>query len=125
VGFREPEFATRRAAVAPGGTYEKLQAAPTVAPLSTMKPNLVERHQYRLRLKPLPGAPHGEIWAQHDRAVVVSIERLDLVYTGRGADGRRQSRRLQIGQDALGAIRRGVVSALGLLSLGRPTMPGR
>jgi hypothetical protein len=84
----------------------------TVVPLSTTVPNPVEAHHYRLKQNPIPGAPATEVWAKCDMLAVVSIERLDLVRTARGPDGKRRYLTLQIGHDQFDAIRRVAMRAL-------------
>ena len=115
-GFIEPEIIKRRPVVVLAA-HKRNSKLVTVVPLSTTAPVPVESHHYRLQQNPLPGKPHVEVWAKCDMVAVVSIERLDLVHTGRGPDGRRRYLSLSIEQDQFDAIRRGVASALGLLSV--------
>lgn len=121
-GFVEPEIVKRRPVVVLA-VHKRNSKLVTVVPLSTTAPDPVEAHHYRLKQNPLPGAQEKVVWAKCDMVAVVSIERLDLVHTGRGPDGKRQYLRLQIGQDQFDAIRQGVASALGLLSLTGPKPP--
>jgi uncharacterized protein YifN (PemK superfamily) len=118
-GFIEPEIIKRRPVVVLA-VHKRNSKLVTVVPLSTTAPDQVEAHHYRLRQNPIPGEQTTEVWAKCDMLAVVSIERLDLVRTARGPDGRRKYLTLQIGQDQFDAIRRGVVSALGLASLFEP-----
>jgi uncharacterized protein YifN (PemK superfamily) len=118
-GFMEPEIIKRRPVVVLA-VHKRNPRLVTVVPLSTTAPNPVEAHHYRLKQNPLPGAQETVVWAKCDMLAVVSIERLDLVRSGRGPDGRRQYLLLQLGQDQFDAIRHGVVSALGLGSLFKP-----
>ena len=122
-GFMAPEIIKRRPVVVLAA-HKRNSELVTVVPLSTTAPNPVESHHYRLRQNPIPGAPQAEVWAKCDMVAVVSIERLDLVRTRRGPEGRRQYLTLQIGQDEFDAIRHGVASALGLWSLVTPKPPG-
>ncbi|MGH7744192.1 MAG: type II toxin-antitoxin system PemK/MazF family toxin [Candidatus Dormibacteria bacterium] len=121
-GFVEPEIVKRRPVVVLA-VHKRNSKLVTVVPLSTTAPDPVEAHHYRLKQNPLPGAQEKVVWAKCDMVAVVSIERLDLVHTGRGPAGKRQYLRLQIGQDQFDAIRQGVASALGLLSLTGPKPP--
>ena len=122
-GFIEPEIIKRRPVVVLA-VHKRNSKLVTVVPLSATAPDPVEAHHYRLKQNPLPGAQEKVVWAKCDMVAVVSTERLDLVHTGRGRDGKRQYLRLQIGQDQFDAIRYGVASALGLLSLaGGPQPP--
>ena len=115
-GFKEPEIIKRRPVVVLA-VHKRNSKLVTVVPLSTTAPDQIEAHHYRLKQNPIPGEQATEVWAKCDMLAVVSIERLDLVRTARGPDGKRQYLRLQIGQDQFDAIRRGVASALGLISL--------
>ncbi|MGB8326467.1 MAG: type II toxin-antitoxin system PemK/MazF family toxin [Steroidobacteraceae bacterium] len=121
-GFIEPEIIKRRPVVILA-VHKRNSKLVTVVPLSTTAPDQIEAHHYRLRQNPIPGEQATEVWAKCDMLAVVSIERLDLVRTARGPDGKRQYLRLQIGQDQFDAIRRGVASALGLISLFVPPAP--
>lgn len=119
-GFIEPEIIKRRPVVVLAA-HKRNSKLVTVVPLSTTVPDPIEAHHYRLKQNPLPDSPpHTEVWAKCDMLAVVSIERLDMVRTARGADGKRQYLKIQIGQEQFDAIRRGVVSALGLASLFEP-----
>lgn len=122
-GFIEPEIIKRRPVIVVAA-HKRNSRLVTVVPLSTTAPNPVEEHHYRLRQNPIPGAQEKVVWAKCDMVAVVSIERLDLVRTGRGPDGKRQYLRLQIGQDQFDAIRLGVASALGLSSILAPKPAG-
>jgi len=115
-GFIEPEIIKRRPVVVLA-VHKRNSKLVTVVPLSTTAPEQIEAHHYRLKQNPIPGEQATEVWAKCDMLAVVSIERLDLVRTARGPDGKRRYLTLQIGQDQFDAIRRGVASALGLISL--------
>jgi len=119
-GFIEPEIIKKRPVVVIAA-HKRNSKLVTVVPLSTTAPNLVEAHHYRLKQNPLPdSSPSTVVWAKCDMLAVVSIERLDQIRTARGPDGKRQYLKIQIGQEQFDAIRRGVVSALGLASLFEP-----
>ena len=121
-GFIEPEIIKRRPVVVLA-VHKRNAKLVTVVPLSTTAPDQVESHHYRLKQNPLPGAADKVVWAKCDMVAVVSIERLDLVHTGRGPDGKRRYLSLQIGPEQFESIRHGVASALGLLSLTTPKPP--
>ena len=122
-GFIEPEIIKRRPVVVLA-SHKQNSKLVAVVPLSTTAPNVVEAHHHRLKQNPLPDSPANlEVWAKCDMLAVVSIERLDMVRTSRGPDGKRRYLTLQIGRDQFDAIRRGVVSALGLASLFQPPNP--
>ena len=118
-GFIEPEIIKKRPVVVIAA-HKRNSKLVTVVPLSTTAPNLVEAHHYRLKQNPLPDSPSIVVWAKCDMLAVVSIERLDQIRTARGPDGKRQYLKIQIGQEQFDAIRRGVISALGLASLFEP-----
>ncbi len=96
-----------------------------VVPLSTTRPDPVEEHHYRLLQNPLPDPSVTEVWAKCDMVAVVSTERLELIRTGRRlANGKREYLAAKIGQEQFDEIRRGVASALGLVSLFNRSMQG-
>ena len=115
-GFIAPEIVKRRPVVILA-THKRNSKLVTVVPLSTTAPDPIEAHHYRFRQNPLPDARDREVWAKCDMVAVVSIQRLDLLHTGRDANGKRQHLHLNIGSDHFDSIRHCVASALGLLSL--------
>lgn len=119
-GYIAPEIIKRRPVVVLTA-HKRNSKLVTVVPLSTTPPNPVESYHYRLLQNPLPHSTAPEVWAKCDMVAVVSIDRLDLVRTPRGVNGKRQYLSLSIGADQFEAIRRGVVHALGLASVVFPT----
>lgn len=116
-GYIEPEIVKRRPVVVLA-VHKRNSRLVAVVPLSTTKPDPVEAHHHRLLQNPLPDQQAAEVWAKCDMVAVVSIERLELIRTGRRLpDGRREYLVPRIGSDQFEAIRKGVVSALGLGSL--------
>jgi uncharacterized protein YifN (PemK superfamily) len=116
-GYIEPEIVKRRPVVVLA-VHKRNSKLVAVVPLSTTKPDPVEAHHHRLLQNPLSDKHAGEVWAKCDMVAVVSIERLELVRTGRRLpDGRREYLLPKIGLDQFEAIRKGVASALGLGSL--------
>ena len=116
-GYIEPEIVKRRPVVVLA-VHKRNSKLVAVVPLSTTRPDPVEAHHHRLLQNPLPDNKVGEVWAKCDMVAVVSIVRLELVRTGRRLpDGRREYLLPKIGLDQFEAIRKGVVSALGLGSL--------
>lgn len=113
-GYIAPEIVKRRPVVVLKAhkTHSKLVV---VVPLSTTRPNPVERHHYRLLHNPLATSAAIEVWAKCDIVAVVSTERLDLIPSGRRRpDGRREYLNLQISQEQFDAIRQCVIAGLGL-----------
>jgi len=116
-GYIEPEIVKRRPVVVLS-VHKRNSKLVAVVPLSTTKPDPVEAHHHRLLQNPLLDKHAGEVWAKCDMVAVVSIERLELVRTGRRLPGGRREYLLpKIGPDQFEAIRKGVVSALGLGSV--------
>lgn len=116
-GYIEPEIIKRRPVVVLS-THKRNPKLVAVVPLSTTAPNPVESHHHRLLQNPLPNEQGAEVWAKCDMVAVVSTERLDLIRTGRRhPDGRREYITPKIGADQFDAIRRAVISGLGLGSL--------
>lgn len=122
-GYIAPEMIKRRPVVVLAA-HKRNSRLVAVVPLSTTRPEPVEEHHFRLLQNPLPHADANEVWAKCDMVAVVSIERLDLVRTGRRLpDGKREYLTPQIGREQFDAIRRAVASALGLVSLFAPPAP--
>jgi uncharacterized protein YifN (PemK superfamily) len=116
-GYIEPEIVKRRPVVVLA-THKRNSKLVAVVPLSTTKPDPVEAHHHRLLQNPLPDQQAAEVWAKCDMIAVVSVERLELIRSGRRlADGRREYLVPKIGPEQFEAIRKGVVSALGLGSV--------
>jgi uncharacterized protein YifN (PemK superfamily) len=116
-GYIEPEIVKRRPVVVLS-VHKRNSKLVVVVPLSTTRPDPVETHHYRLLQNPLPNEKATEVWAKCDMVAVVSIERLDLIRTGRRfPDGRREYVTPKIGLDPFNAIRRAVIFGLGLGAL--------
>jgi uncharacterized protein YifN (PemK superfamily) len=115
-GFEAPEMIKRRPVVVLASHKRNSQLV-AVVPLSTTEPATIEEHHYQLLQNPLPGAT-VPVWAKCDMVSVVSTARLDLIrLETRRADGKREYLTSKIGQEQFDEIRRGVASALGLVSL--------
>jgi uncharacterized protein YifN (PemK superfamily) len=113
-GFIEPEMIKRRPVIVLAA-HKRNSKLVTVVPLSTTAPALLETHHVKLLQNPLPSGQAVEVWAKCDMVAVVSTERLDLIRTGkRLQNGKREYVVPRIGHEQFGAIRMGVVSALGL-----------
>ena len=116
-GYIAPEIIKRRPVVVLS-THKRNRKLVAVVPLSTTAPDPVESHHHRLLQNPLPNEKATEVWAKCDMVAVVSIERLDLIRTGRRLpDGRREYITPKIGAEQFDAIRSAVISGLGLGSL--------
>jgi len=116
-GYVEPEIVKRRPVVVISA-HKRNSKLVAVVPLSTTKPDPIETHHYQLLQNPLPHLPAAEVWAKCDMVAVVSTARLDLIRTGRRlADGRREYVTGKIGAEQFEAIRKAVISGLGLGSL--------
>jgi uncharacterized protein YifN (PemK superfamily) len=98
----------------------------TVVPLSTTRPDRPEEHHIALPYDPLGKASKNDVWAKCDMLAVVSTARLDLIPTGRRRpNGKREYLNVKIEQVHFDRIRRGVASALGLLSMATWLAPRR
>jgi uncharacterized protein YifN (PemK superfamily) len=116
-GYIKPEIVKRRPVVVLSA-HKRNSRLVAVVPLSTTRPNPVERHHCRLRRNPLPNDKDAEVWAKCDMVAVVSLQRLDLIPTGRRyPDGRREYVAPKVDIDQFDAIRAGVISGLGLGAL--------
>lgn len=116
-GYIEPEIVKRRPVVVLNA-HKRNSKLVAVVPLSTTQPDPVETHHYRLLQNPLPNKKAIEVCAKCDMVAVVSIERLDLIRTGRRLpNGRREYVIPKIGLDQFDAIRRTVIAGLGLGAL--------
>jgi uncharacterized protein YifN (PemK superfamily) len=113
-GYIEPEMVKRRPVVVLSA-HKRNSRLVAVVPLSTTRPNPVETHHCRLRRNPLPNAKVTEVWAKCDMVAVVSVQRLDLIPTGRRyPNGRREYVAPKVDIDQFDAIRKGVTFGLGL-----------
>src|SRR5438552_2089757 len=118
-GYIPPEMVKRRPVVVLA-SHKRNSKLVTVVPLSTTRPDPVEEHHYRLLQNPLPDPSVTEVWAKCDMVAVVSTERLELIRTGRRLpSGKREYLAAKIVREQFDEIRRGVASALGLISLFR------
>ena len=116
-GYIAPEIIKRRPVVVLSA-HKRNSKLVAVVPLSTTAPDPVEAHHYRLLQNPLLNEKEAEVWAKCDMVAVVSIARLDLIRTGRRLpDGRREYITPKIGAEQFDAIRRAVISGLGLGAL--------
>ena len=116
-GYVKPEIVKRRPVVVLSA-HKRNSRLVAVVPLSTTRPNPVETYHCRLRRNPLPNGDVTEVWAKCDMVAVVSLQRLDLIPTGRRyPDGRREYIAPKVDVDQFDAIRTGVISGLGLGAL--------
>jgi uncharacterized protein YifN (PemK superfamily) len=116
-GYVEPEIVKRRPVVVVH-VHKRNAKLVAVVPLSTTPPDRIEAYHYCLRQNPLPDMPAAGVWAKCDMVAVVSIDRLELVRSGRRLpDGRREYLLPKVGIEQFDAIRKGMVSGLGLASV--------
>lgn len=117
-GFKAPEMIKRRPVVVISPRPRRSNRVCTVVPLSTTAPDPIEPFHHRMHRDSLPGKfGNKETWAKCDMLATVSLARLDRVMIGKGPDGKRKYVAEKVLNEDLDAIRRGVVSALGLVGV--------
>lgn len=120
-GFREPEMVKRRPVVLISPRLKRRDTLATVVPLSTTPPDSVSDFHYELELdQPLP-APFDspKMWVKADMLATVGFHRLDLIRSGRGADGKRKYLTQKITMVQLRCVYRAVLHAIGMSDLTR------
>jgi uncharacterized protein YifN (PemK superfamily) len=116
-GHIPPEMVKRRPVVVLA-THKRNSKLVTVVPLSTTRPERMEEYHVSLLRNPLTNLSANEVWAKCDMVAVVSTERLELIPTDRYLpNGKRAHATTKIGHEQFDRIKRGVASALGLMSL--------
>lgn len=116
-GFKAPEMIKRRPVVVISPRPRRSNQLCTIVPLSTTAPNPVEPFHHRMDPKSLPGKlARKETWAKCDMLATVSLTRLDRVMVGKEPSGKRIFVADPVTSDDLKAIRRGVMTALGLVN---------
>jgi mRNA interferase MazF len=116
-GFKAPEMIKRRPVVVISPRPRRSNQLCTIVPLSTTAPNPVEPFHHRMDPRSLPGKlGRKETWAKCDMLATVSLERLDRVMAGKEPSGKRICVADPVTADDLEAIRRGVMTALGLVN---------
>ena len=113
-GFKAPEMTKKRPVVVISPRRRRLTVQLcTIVPLSTAVPDPVEQFHHRMNPRSVPvELGTQESWAKCDMLYTVSLDRLDRVTVNRG--GRRVFVAPRVLDEDLGAIRQGVVNALGL-----------
>lgn len=116
-GFKAPEMIKRRPVVVISPRPRRSSQLCTIVPLSTTAPNPVEPFHHRMDPKSLPGKlARRETWAKCDMLATVSLERLDRVFVRKDPDGKRIYVAEKVIEEDLVAIRRAVMTALGLVN---------
>ena len=116
-GFKAPEMIKRRPVVVISPRPRRSNQLCTIVPLSTTAPNPVEPFHHRMDPKSLPGKlARKETWAKCDMMATVALTRLDRVMVGKEPSGKRIFVADPVTSDDLKAIRRGVMTALGLVN---------
>jgi mRNA interferase MazF len=117
-GFREPEMVKTRPVVVLSGKGVGLI---TIVPLSTVQPEPLEKWHHEMNPKSLPeNLRDRTCWAKCDMIATLSAERMDLIRTGRGPDGRRTYYSARISAADLAAIELCVIEHLHMKHLTQP-----
>lgn len=121
-GFQPPEMVKKRPVVVVSPKRNNSQLC-LVVPLSSVAPNPIEDHHHCLGPASLPAKlAETPTWAKCDMITTVALTRLDRVADGRGPQGARKYTTKKVSDDDMRAIRRGILSALGLKTL-TPHLP--
>nr|WP_181374949.1 type II toxin-antitoxin system PemK/MazF family toxin [Polaromonas sp. H8N]AWD72274.1 toxin, PemK superfamily [Polaromonas sp. H8N] len=118
-GFIIPEMTKRRPVVVVSPRLRRRSGLCTVVPLSTTDPNPVEPYHYRLHtIPPLP-SPYDKPahWVKTDMVYTVSFERLFLMRSGMGADGKRIYDQRVIDKADMLKIQAALLHGIGLTNL--------
>lgn len=110
-GFELPEMVKVRPVVVIAHNRQTRELV-TVVPLSTTEPVPLLSCHHRFEDSPATGRP-GPCWAKCDMVATVSLARLDRIMW-RDGEGRRHYTVPRLSADDLDAVRRAVVSGLGL-----------
>jgi uncharacterized protein YifN (PemK superfamily) len=115
-GFRPPEMVKRRPAIIVSPRLPHRDGLCTIVPLSGTAPERDVPYVVRVEFtQPLPYPfPHAVFWAKCDMLATVGFGRLDMFHTERDQTGKRKYLRPQLAAEQLAAVRRGVLSALGI-----------
>ncbi len=81
-GYELPEMVKIRPVVVLARNRKARQLV-TVVPLSTTRPEPLERHHHELARNPLPGNEHLTCWAKCDMVATVALARLDRFKSAR------------------------------------------
>ena len=118
-GFRAPEMVKRRPVVVVSPRLRRRKGLCTVVPLSTSPPDPVEPYHYRLHtIPPLPDPYNSPShWVKADMVYTVSFDRLFLMHSSKGADGKRIYDQRVIDKADLIKIKAALLHGIGLTSL--------
>lgn len=117
-GFKPPEMVKKRPVVIVSPRRRNNNQLSIVVPLSTTKPEQIERYHHCLSPHSLPGKfSERETWAKCDMVTTVSLARLDRIYLGKDRKGKRLYVSDAVLSEDFQAIQRGVLAALGLDNL--------
>lgn len=115
-GFRPPEMVKRRPALVVSPRIRHRDGLCTIVPLSTTAPRRAVPYQCLIDLPFAPPAPFEaiQVWAKADMLATVGYARLDLMRSGRRADGKRQYLKIRLDPAELAKVEACIRVALGL-----------
>lgn len=118
-GMKAPEMVKRRPVIVISPRFKTRDRLCTVVPMSTLEPKKVQSFHYRLHtIPPLPepytSASH---WVKADMLYTVSFDRLQLMTTGKDANGKRIYDQRVVDDADLTKIRSAVLHGIGLTHL--------
>jgi len=118
-GFVPPEMTKRRLAIVMSPQFKRRNNLCTVVPFSTTDPTPIMPYHYLLSLNPtLPPPFNSPIqWVKADMIATVSFSRLNLPFSGKGANGKRQYIKMVISGHDFESIQRCLLNAIGLNNL--------
>lgn len=114
-GFILPEMIKKRPIVVITPRIRRKQQICTVVPLSTSKPDPIEKYHCKLSTLSLPGKfAKAETWVKCDMIASVSLQRLDRIRLEKDINGKRRYVSHKVIEEDLQAIINCVLSGLGL-----------
>lgn len=117
-GFILPEMIKKRPVVVVTPRPRRQRQLCTVVPLSTTKPEPVEKHHCKLDALSLPDKfSIPEVWVKCDMIATVSLERLDRIKIKKNADGKRLYANHYVINEDLQSIIKCILQGLGLEGL--------
>ncbi len=117
-GFKEPEMVkASRPVIILSGHIAGRQSLVTVVACSTVEPDVVRSHHYKLPNRSMPKTKHfmgRDTWVKGDMVYTVAFHRLEAVCLGKGAGGKRIYFNDKLGKEQMNEIYKCVLNGIGM-----------